>query len=102
MHRLVPTTFLERTARRFRLLGEPSRLAILNNLNVAGEMSVQEIVDATGQLQANVSKHLGLLAREGLVARRAEGTRAFYRIADTTISALCLLVCGQIREMEDA
>ena len=63
-------------------------------------MSVQEIVDATGQQQANVSKHLGLMAREGLVARRAEGTKAFYRIADPNLSAMCLLVCGQIREFE--
>jgi ArsR family transcriptional regulator len=73
---------------------------MLNHLTARGEMSVQELVEASGQLQANVSKHLGLLAEEGLVARRREGTKVFYRISDPTLSAMCMLVCGQIREME--
>ncbi len=95
---LVPSAMLEQAARRFHLLSEPVRLEILNLLHLHGEMNVQELVEATGQQQANVSKHLRLLADEGLVVRRKEGLFAYYRIDDPSLSALCLLVCSQIRE----
>lgn len=94
---LVPSAMLEKAARRFKMLGEPVRLDILNQLNVKGEMAVQDLVEATGQQQANVSKHLRLLMEEGCVARRKEGLYSFYRIADPTLSAMCMLVCSRIR-----
>ena len=97
---LVPGPLLDRVARRFRLLGEQARLQILNLLQVHGEMNVQELVSASGFTQANVSKHLGLLAREGLVRRRQEGLFAYYRVDDPSLAGLCLLVCGQIRASE--
>ena len=98
MMKMVPQALMKKVARRFKLLGEPVRLEILNQLQAVGEMSVQQLVEATGQQQANVSKHLGLLAGERLVIRRKEGLNAFYRIADPTVSALCTLVCGQVRQ----
>jgi len=94
--RLLPRDLLEKVARRFQLLGEPVRLEVLNLLHAGGEMNVQQIVEATGQSQANMSKHLRLLANEGLVSRRKEGLYAFYRINDPSLAGLCLLVCGQI------
>lgn len=97
---LVPPQLLDQTARRFKLLSEPVRLELLNHLQVRGEMNVQELVDATGQQQANVSKHLLLLAREGVLHRRKEGLNVFYRIDDPTISGLCMLVCGRLRQEE--
>lgn len=99
--KLVPSGLLEQVARRFRMLGEPVRLEILNLLSVKGEMAVQDLVGATGQQQANVSKHLRLLMEEGCVSRRKEGLYAFYSIADPTLSAVCLLVCGRIRQEVD-
>ncbi len=95
---MVPEVLMDRVARRFKLLSEPVRLDLLNQLQARGEMSVQELVEATGHMQANVSKHLGLMAREGLLARRKEGLNVYYSIADPTLSALCTLVCGQIRQ----
>ena len=59
---LVPVTMLESAAERFRLLSEPVRLVLLNYLNVEGEMTVQQLVEAAGQRQSNVSKHLAQLA----------------------------------------
>ena len=93
---LVPTALFEQAARRFRMLGEPVRLAILNVLHTRGEAHVQDIVAATGQSQANVSKHLRLLLDERLVGRRQEGLFAFYRITDPTLAGLCVLVCGAL------
>ena len=95
--RLIPRKLLDRVAHRFKLLGEPVRLEILNLLQTHGEMNVQELVEATGQGQGNVSKHLGLMAREGFVRRRREGVYAYYSISDPSLSGLCLLVCGQLR-----
>lgn len=100
---LVPREMLERAARRFQLLSEPVRLELLNLLHTHGEMNVQQLVEATGQHQANVSKHLRLMAEENMVARRKEGLYAFYRIADPSLAGMCLLVCGQLRQQhEDA
>lgn len=98
MNELIPRALREQVARRFQLLGEPVRLELLNQIQVNGEMNVQELVEATGQRQANVSKHLGLMAREGLVTRRKEGRYVYYSIEDPTLSAMCMLVCGRLRE----
>ena len=95
---LVPRTMLEKAARRFQLLSEPVRLEILNLLHTNGEMNVQELVEATGQHQANVSKHLRLMADEDMVGRRKEGLYAYYRIVDPSLAGMCLLVCGQLRQ----
>ena len=94
---LLPRELLNQVAHRFRLLGEPVRLEILNLLHANGEMNVQELIEATGQQQANVSKHLKLLSHESMVARRKEGLYSYYSISDPSLSGLCLLVCGQLQ-----
>lgn len=92
---------LELVADRFKALGEPARLSILNALR-GQEMSVSEIMDATGLGQANVSKHLQILHGLGFVERRKEGLYVHYRLADDDIFRLCDLMCGRIeREAED-
>ena len=60
------------------------------------EVTVGEIIEAVGGLQANVSKHLGVLQQAGLVSRRKEGLRVFYRIADPTVFELCEVVCESL------
>ena len=80
-------------AARLRVLGDPARLRVLNTL-MQGERSVGELVERTGLEQSNVSRHLALLRREGIVSRRAEGNRAFYRIEDETVVQLLGVVCG--------
>jgi DNA-binding transcriptional ArsR family regulator len=83
---------LELVAKRFRLLGEPIRLRILQALE-SGERTVNEIVEALEANQSNVSKHLGILYDGGLVARRREGTSVYYFIADPILFKLCELGC---------
>ena len=82
------------------MLGEPVRLELLNALHVHGKMAVGEVVEATGHRQANVSKHLGRMADEGLLARTREGVHVYYEIDDPTLSALCLLVSTQLADEE--
>lgn len=81
-------------AERFRALGDPSRLAILQALR-DGERPVTELAAATGQSHANVSRHLGVLLHANLVTRRREGPWAWYR-AEPEVWALCDLVCGRL------
>ena len=85
-------------AGRFRALSDPTRLRILNTL-MQGESSVQSLVEITGLEQSNVSRHLSVLRREGIVGRRAEGNRAVYSIHDPTIVRLCEIVCGGLEGM---
>jgi DNA-binding transcriptional ArsR family regulator len=84
-------------AERFRLLGDPFRLRLLQTL-AEGERSVSELVERTGAAQANVSKQLQMLLKAGLVDRRKEGLRVFYSIADPNVFRLCDVVCGSITE----
>ncbi len=84
-------------AARFQVLSEAMRLKILRAL-MNGELSVTELVEATGSGQANVSKHLRLLLEAGLVARRREGLHAYYTIADDSVFRLCDAVCETLAE----
>jgi DNA-binding transcriptional ArsR family regulator len=84
-------------ADRFRVLAEPMRLKILHAL-WDGELMVGEVIGEVGGLQANVSKHLGVLSNAGLVTRRKEGLRVFYRIADSTVFELCEVVCASLHD----
>lgn len=83
---------IEAVAARFKALGEPARLALVHHLNTHGELTVQGLVAVSGQKQANVSKHLAILARAGFVARRKEHPHVHYRLADPMIAALLTLV----------
>ena len=87
----------ELVAQRFRLLGEPMRLRILQTLE-SGEKSVNDIVAALETSQPNVSKHLQALCQGGLLSRRREGLNAYYRIADPMVFRLCDLVCRSAAE----
>jgi DNA-binding transcriptional ArsR family regulator len=91
---------LEILARRFRALGDATRLALLQAL-FQGERTVQELCAETGTTQANASKHLALLFEQGLVARRRDGLFMRYRIADATLEPLCRLVCGSLTERHE-
>lgn len=88
---------LELVAQRFRLLGDPTRLRILQEL-FEGELVVQEIGARVGTSQANVSKHLSGMVDHGLLARRKEGLYVYYSVADESIYALCTLVCTSLAD----
>jgi DNA-binding transcriptional ArsR family regulator len=83
---------MDLVAKRFRTLGEPFRLRILQELEM-GEKTVGDLVEALDGNQPNVSKHLQVLYDAGLVGRRREGTSAFYMISDPMVFKLCELVC---------
>jgi len=96
----LPDDLVELIARRFRVLGEPTRIKLLDRLR-EGEASVLELTEAIATTQQNVSKHLGVLQRAGMVARRKQGNFAYYSIADERVFVLCETVCGSLeRQLE--
>jgi DNA-binding transcriptional ArsR family regulator len=87
-------------AERFRLLAEPMRVKLLDRLR-DGEASVHELAVPLGTTPQNVSKHLGVLAHGGVVARRKEGNFVYYRVVDNGIWELCHLICGGVERRLD-
>lgn len=87
---------IELVAARFRVLGEPTRIRLLDRLR-DGDATVHELHEVIGGTQQNVSKHLGVLLGAGLVSRTKHGTSARYAIADDGVFALCDQVCGGLR-----
>ena len=84
-------------AQRFRVLGEPMRIKLLDRLR-EGEATVGELQDALGASQQNVSKHLGILHAAGMVARTKDGNaRPLLRSATPRVFELCDQVCGGVR-----
>lgn len=92
----LPDLLVDLIAQRFRLLGEPTRIKLLDALR-DGPATVTELQEATGASQQNVSKHLGMLVDSGVIRRAKEGTRSYYSIADESLFELCERVCGSLR-----
>jgi ArsR family transcriptional regulator len=86
---------LEQIALRFRMLGEPMRLKILQAV-CKSPRTVNDIVTVTGSTQANVSKHLALLATAGILQREKDGQCVYYGMKDRLVVQLCELVRAQI------
>lgn len=93
----IPPHLVEQAAERFRLLSDPTRLRLLNELDHADELPVGELAERAAVGLSNTSKHLHQLEGDGLVAKRRDGTTIYYRIADPTLAELCDLVCAGLR-----
>ncbi|MFM7316044.1 MAG: ArsR/SmtB family transcription factor [Isosphaeraceae bacterium] len=89
---LPDDAMVKHMAQIFQIMGDETRLKILRSL-MAGPQTVNAIVVATDQSQANVSKHLAIMMKGGLLGRRKEGTRVWYSIVDPMVHTLCDAVC---------
>jgi DNA-binding transcriptional ArsR family regulator len=96
----LPEPLVDAIAQRFRVLGEPMRIKLLDRLR-DGAATVQELQDATGASQQNVSKHLSVLLQANLVSRSREGNFVRYAITDDSVFELCETVCGGLRRQLD-
>jgi DNA-binding transcriptional ArsR family regulator len=92
----LPEPLVELIAQRFRVIGEPTRIRILDALR-DGPRTVNELARALGTTQQNVSKHIGVLAQAGVVGRERDGNHVRCSIADTSVFELCEIVCGGLR-----
>ncbi len=87
---------IELVAQRFRVLGEPMRIKLLDRLRES-DATVGELQEALGASQQNISKHLGILLGAGMVSRTKQGNHARYAISDPAVFELCDQVCGGVR-----
>ena len=81
---------IEEAAVAMQAMSHPLRIKVLCLLS-SGEISVQEIVEAVGTTQGNVSQHLAILKASGMVASRSEGKKMLYRFEDPRIVKLISL-----------
>ncbi len=86
---------LTRIAEVLKAMADPTRLKILHCLQ-QGERCVSDILGVVGGSQANVSKHLSVLKRAGLVESRRDGLNVFYQISDEGVFAICRNVCDSL------
>jgi len=75
-------------ARRFKALGDPTRVALVNLLARSGEACVCALVDSTDLAQPTISHHLKVLRDAGLVESRRLGTWAYYRVVPEAVAEL--------------
>jgi DNA-binding transcriptional ArsR family regulator len=88
-----------RVAERFKALGEPARLRILDALR-RGELTVGDLRERTRINQANLSKHLQVLHSLGFVERRKDGLFVYYRLGGDEAFQLCDIMCGRIEQLQ--
>jgi DNA-binding transcriptional ArsR family regulator len=72
-------------------LGHPLRLAIVDRLH-SGEASASDLIADLEMSKANLSKHVSLLARGGIVDFRKEGRQIYYRLTDQEITKACAVM----------
>ncbi len=97
----LPPAALSQVADYFKVLSELSRLQVLCALK-SGSKNVTEIMEETGLGQANVSKHLKILAQAGIVSRTPQGVSVYYEIAEPLIFELCELVSDRLSNRLEA
>jgi DNA-binding transcriptional ArsR family regulator len=88
------------TAKFFRALGDPTRLAILRAV-LDGEKNVSELVKLTGSPQGRVSSHLACLRWCGYVTARREGRRVYYRVTDPRVRRILELAAEMVEDHTD-
>src|SRR3974390_687599 len=92
----LPEPLIEVVAQRFRVLGEPMRIKLLDRLR-DGDATVGELQEALGASQQNVSKPLGVLHAAGLASRPKDANPPRYSISAPSGFDLCDQVCGGVR-----
>jgi DNA-binding transcriptional ArsR family regulator len=92
----LPEPLVELIAQRFRVIGEPMRIRLLDHLR-EGSATVGELREALDATQQNVSKHLAVLHQAGIVRREKRANHVVYSIADESVFGLCEQVCGGLR-----
>ncbi|MGC8604332.1 MAG: ArsR/SmtB family transcription factor [Desulfomonilaceae bacterium] len=63
----------------FKAMGHPLRLGVIEFLQ-SGEKCVCEIVEEVGTEISNVSKHLSILKKSGIVSDRRDGLKIMYSL----------------------
>jgi DNA-binding transcriptional ArsR family regulator len=91
---------IDRIAEIFKVMSEPMRLKILDSLR-HGEKNVSELMKLTGSQQANVSKHLGIMKKAGVVTARRKGLHIYYSLKEKRFFTICDSVCEYLAKRHE-
>lgn len=92
-----PMEMFERAAELFRVMAAPMRLRVINAL-CDGEKNVSELLERIETTQPNMSQHLAMLYKAGVLSKRREGAQIYYRIADKKIVNVCKAICLHVAD----
>jgi DNA-binding transcriptional ArsR family regulator len=91
----------ESVAELFGVLSTPIRLKIISAV-CNGEKNVSELLARIPTTQPNMSQHLSMLYRSGVLSKRRDGTQIYYKLQSERVAALCRAVCMQVAiELDD-
>jgi ArsR family transcriptional regulator len=90
-----PDAVFDLAAELFQILSAPMRLKIISCLR-DGEQNVSYMLGKINTTQPNMSQHLNMLYKAGVLGRRRDGVQILYRIVDERVAALCRAVCSQV------
>jgi DNA-binding transcriptional ArsR family regulator len=85
----------DRAAALFAVLSTPVRLRIISVL-CQGEKNVGQLRAQIDVAQPNMSQHLNIMYRSGILGKRRQGAQMFYRIADEKAAVVCRAMCTQV------
>jgi len=81
----------------FRAFGDSTRLALLREL-LDGPRNVNDLFNAVGTTQANISRQLKLLHNAGLLNRKQTGLFVSYSISDPLVLEICNVACRKLNQ----
>jgi DNA-binding transcriptional ArsR family regulator len=96
MPRRVANAALDQSAEFLKTLARPHRLRIVQML-MQEPYTVGELADDCGIPSHMASEHLRLMQRSGLLARRKEGRKAYYQIAEPRLAGILACIAGSFR-----
>ena len=85
----------ESVAELFSVLSTPIRLKIISAV-CNGEKNVSQLLAEIDTTQPNMSQHLSMLYRSGVLSKRRDGTQMYYRLQSERVATLCRAVCTQV------
>lgn len=83
----IPQDKIHAASEGLRGIAHELRLSILCHL-IDGPMCVQELMQATGAVQSNLSQHLAKMRLMGILANEKRGQQVFYHIANPAFEDL--------------
>jgi DNA-binding transcriptional ArsR family regulator len=94
-HKSTQDRVFDSVAELFGVLSTPIRLKIISAV-CQGEKNVSELLGEIDTTQPNMSQHLSMLYRSGVLSKRREGTQMYYRLQSERVATLCRAVCTQV------
>ncbi len=100
----IPREKIHAASEGLRAISHEIRLSVLCYL-LTGPMCVQELMEATGAAQSNLSQHLAKMRLMGIVTNEKRGQQVYYRIANPAfgdlVKVLKNIYCPEMCSTED-